>query len=96
MVLSVDLDFRANRMSSCGFSRLSRSHVLDVLHIFIYFLKGMASSRMGCNLNIVVACGCHVNFVLAGRLFVALGKRLLLRLGMPLVTLWLLYVTSVS
>ena len=64
--------------------------------IFLYFLTGMASSRMGCNLNIVVACGCHVNFVLAGRLFVALGKRLLLRLGMPLVTLWLLYATSVS
>ena len=29
-------------MSSCGFSRLSRSHVLDVLHIFIYSYAGWA------------------------------------------------------
>ena len=32
----------------------------------------------------MLACGCHVNFVIAGRLSVALGKRLLLRLGLPL------------
>ena len=35
----------------------------------------MASSGMGCNLNIVVACGCHVNFVARENVSVSLGGK---------------------